>query len=142
VPSPADIEQAKASAGKLRDMAAKKAGTPKYTLTDNRGTTVELSESAFKILMEALRAMAAGNAIMLAPIEAEVTTQQAAELLNVSRPYLVNLLESGEIPFRTVGRYRRIKYQDILDYQGRRSKRRTQAMDELVAQAQELDMGY
>ena len=123
-------------------MAAKKAGTPKYTLTDNRGTTVELSESAFKILMEALRAMAAGNAIMLAPIEAEVTTQQAAELLNVSRPYLVNLLESGEIPFRTVGRYRRIKYQDILDYQGRRSKRRTQAMDELVAQAQELDMGY
>ena len=142
VPSPADIALAKVSAGKIPDMTAKKAAPPKYLLTDNRGTTIEISESTFKIVVEALRAMAEGNAVMLSPVEIEVTTQQAAELLNVSRPYLVSLLESGEIPFNTVGRYRRIKHQDILDYQARRNNRRKAAMDELVVQAQELDMGY
>lgn len=141
-PSTADIELAKLSAEKIPDMTAPKAAPPKYTLSDNRGTTIELSESAFKILVEALRAMAEGNAISLALVEDEVSTQQAAELLNVSRPYVVNLLKSGQIPYETVGRYRRIKLQDLLDYQERRSNRRKAAMDELVAQAQELDMGY
>jgi len=86
--------------------------------------------------------MAGGNAVMLIPIEAEVTTQQAAEMLNVSRPYLVSLLESAEIAYRNVGRYRRIRHQDILDYQSGRTHRRKTAMDELVSQAQELNMGY
>jgi excisionase family DNA binding protein len=74
--------------------------------------------------------------------EGELTTQQAAELLNVSRPYLVRLLESGEIAYRKVGRYHRIRHQDILDYQSGRTHRRKTAMDELVSQAQELNMGY
>jgi excisionase family DNA binding protein len=142
VPTAADVEVAKACAGKILDMTAEKASPPKYTVTDNRGTTIELSESVFRVLIEALKAMAQGNAVMLAPIETEVTTQQAAELLNVSRPYLVSLLEQGKIPFRTVGRYRRIKLQEILDYQAERSSRRQKAMDEMVAQSQALDMGY
>jgi excisionase family DNA binding protein len=142
VPSPADIALAKVSAGKIPEMTAKKTARPKYMLTDNRGTTIELSQSAFKIVVETLKAMAKGKAVMLSPVELELTTQQAAELLNVSRPYLVSLLESGQIPFQTVGRYRRIKHQDLLDYQARRINRRKAAMDELVSQAQELDMGY
>ncbi len=133
LPTPADIEVAKASEPKIWDMIAAKKSPPRYTVSDSRGTSIELSEAVFKVLLEALRAMACGNAVMLAPIEAEVTTQQAAELLNVSRPFLVGLLEQGKIPFRMVGRYRRIKYQDILDYQARRSHRRKQAMGELVS---------
>lgn len=142
VPTSADVEVAKASASKILDMTAKKASPPIYTVSDNRGTTIELSESVFRVLIEAVKAMAEGNAVMLASIETEVTTQQAADLLNVSRPYLVSLLETNKIPFRTVGRYRRIKLQDIFDYQSAREKRRTESLDELVAQAQDLDMGY
>jgi excisionase family DNA binding protein len=142
VPSPEEIEQAKVSSRKIAELAAKRVRRPKYALTDNKGTSIQLSDSAFQVVVEALNAMAEGNAVMLVPIESEMTTQQAAEVLNVSRPYLVSLLESGEIPYRNVGRYRRILYQDILDYQARRAHRRKETMDELVSQAQELNMGY
>jgi excisionase family DNA binding protein len=86
--------------------------------------------------------MAGGHSVMLVPIDAELTTQQAAEMLNVSRPFLVSLLESGEIAYRNVGRYRRIKRQDLLDYQSRRMHRLDESMNELTAQAQDLGMGY
>jgi excisionase family DNA binding protein len=142
IPSPAEVEQAKVSSRQIAELTAKAAPEPRYALTDHKGTEIELSESAFRVLVETLNAMADGNAVMLIPIEAEVTTQQAAEMLNVSRPYLVSLLESGEIAFRNVGRYRRIKHQDILDYQASRTHRRKETMDELVTQAQELNMGY
>ena len=142
VPSLAEVEQAKVSARQIAELTAKAAPEPRYALKDNIGTEIALSESAFRVLVQALNAMAAGNAVMLIPIEAEVRTQQAAEMLNVSRPYLVSLLETGEIPYRNVGRYRRIRYQDILDYQSRRVHRRKETMDELVSQAQELNMGY
>ena len=142
VPSASEVELAKVSVRQIAELAAKAAPAPKYALTDHKGTEIELSESAFRVLVEALSAMAGGNAVMLVQVEAEVTTQQAAEMLNVSRPYLVSLLESGEIAYRNVGRYRRIRYQDLLDYQARRTHRRKEAMDELVAQAQELNIGY
>lgn len=142
VPSPAEIEQAQVSSRKIAELTAK--GTPqqRYAFTDSKGTDIELSESACRVLLEALNAMAGGHSVMLVPLEAELTTQQAAEMLNVSRPFLVGLLESGEIAYRKVGRYRRIKRQDVLDYQVRRSHRRDEALDELTAQAQELGMGY
>jgi excisionase family DNA binding protein len=142
VPSPAEIEQAKVSSRQIAELSAKARTKPRYALTGDKGTKIELSGSAFQVLVETLNAMAAGNAVMLIPIEAEITTQQAAELLNVSRPYLVNLLESGAIAYRNVGRYRRIRYQDILNYQARKTHNRKETMDELVSQAQELKLGY
>ena len=142
IPSAAEVEQAKISSRQIAELTAVAATGPRYSLRDTHGLEIEVSESAFRILTEALNAMARGNAVMLVPIEAEVGTQQAAEMLNVSRPFLVNLLEEGQIPFRNVGRYRRIKYQDILLYQARRVSRRKETMDELVSQAQELNMGY
>lgn len=142
VPSPAEVELAKVSARQIAELTAKAIPQPRYALTDHKGTEIELSESAFRVLVDALNTMAAGNAVMLVPVEAEVTTQQAAEMLNVSRPYLVGLLESGEIAYRNVGRYRRILLQDLLNYQARRIHHRKAAMDELVNQAQELNLGY
>lgn len=98
--------------------------------------------SAFQLLVDILTQMARGNAITLIPIHAELTTQQAADLINVSRPLLVKLLESGAIPHRLVGRHRRIRFEDLMIYQQQTDTQRLKALDELAQQAQVLNRGY
>lgn len=142
VPSPLDVEQARVSARKITELISKNRKKSEFVLTDNKGTSIELSEAAFQVLSQALDEMAKGNAVVLMPMEAELSTQQAADMLNVSRPFLVGLLDSGKIPFRFVGRYRRILYQDLLSYQNTKRQDRLKTMDALVKQAQELNLGY
>lgn len=98
--------------------------------------------SAIRLLADILNQTAQGNAVSLVPIGHTLTTQQAADLLNVSRPYLVKLLEAGKISFTKVGRHRRIKYEDLLAYMDKSDEISRQAVDELSKQAQELGMGY
>jgi len=92
--------------------------------------------------MKVLAVMSEGKAFSLIPMDEELTTQQAADILNVSRPYLNNVLDLGEIAHRKVGRNRRIKFGDLLEYKKLQEKKSKQALQELVNEAQDLDLGY
>ncbi len=106
------------------------------------GHDVILPKQALVLLRDLLVEMAQGNAVTIVPTHAELTTQEAANVLNVSRPHFVKLLESGEIPFSKTGTHRRVLYQDVLSYRKARKQHSDAALDELVEQAQTNDMGY
>ena len=105
-------------------------------------TDVTVPVSAIHMLVDILNQMAQGNAVSLVPIHAELTTQQAADLLNVSRPFLVKQLEGGAIPFYKVGRHRRVRFSDLMASREGLDQQTADAADELAAQAQELGLGY
>lgn len=109
---------------------------------DREAETVILPEPAFRLLLNVLSNMAEGNTVTLVPINAELTSQQAADLLNVSRPFLIQLLERGEIPHHKVGKHRRVRSKDLMAYKHRIDKERHEVLDQLVAEAQELGLGY
>ncbi len=97
---------------------------------------------ALRLLLSVLSEMARGNAVSLIPLHAEMSTQEAADILNVSRPYVVGLLEKGAIPFRKVGVQRRVLFSDLMDYKARCDSDRRMALDGLARQAQDLRLGY
>ncbi|ACB52037.1 unknown [Crocosphaera subtropica ATCC 51142] len=144
IPSESEIKTAQESSRILAShlQSNHQSQTIKLLKNDSTEQVVEIPASAFHLLIDILTQMAQGNAITLIPIHAELTTQEAADILNVSRPYVIKLLESGEIPFTKVGKHRRIRFEDIMNYKDNIDRKRSEVLDKLVEQAQELNMGY
>jgi len=99
-----------------------------------------LPAAAVRLLGALLTELAKGNAVTLMPHHAELTSQEAADLLNVSRPFLVSLLESGQLPFHKVGTHRRVRFSDLMTYKRRRDAESEEALRELAAISQELKL--
>lgn len=107
---------------------------------DGGETDLVVPRTAVELLARVLAHLAEGQSISIVPERAELTTQQAADLLNVSRPYLIGLLESGEIDFRRVGTHRRVQAGSLMEYKGRDDVRRRDAADELATLAQDMGL--
>jgi excisionase family DNA binding protein len=144
LPSEQDIFLARESGRALSSILLTRAEAQQIDLHDEQGSvrTVRIPTSALRLLLDVLIEIGQGNAVSIIPIHAELTTQETADVLNVSRPFLVQLLEKGDIPFHKTGTHRRVRYQDVLDYKTRIDAERRKILDELAAEAQELDMGY
>jgi len=106
------------------------------------GQVLALPQAAKRLLAHLLMEMSRGNAVTIIPIHAEMTTQEAADYLNISRPHLVKLLETESIPYRKVGSHRRVCFRDLKAYRDGTATDRANALDELTALSQELGMGY
>jgi excisionase family DNA binding protein len=104
--------------------------------------SVTLPAKALRLLVDILAQMAEGNAVSVIPVSAELTTQEAADLLSVSRPYMVRLIEDGDIFHRKIGSHRRILAKDVMTYKTKIDAARLKTLVELSEQAQKLKMGY
>ena len=107
-----------------------------------QGQPIDLPAGAVDLLMQVLEAMARGQGVTLIPERAELTTVQAADILNVSRPFLIKLLDQRAIPHRKVGKHRRIRMEDVMAYKDAIDRERERVLEQLTQEAQSHDMGY
>lgn len=99
-----------------------------------------LPQTVFQVLRQIVHLMMQGRAIFIVPADKEVSTQEAADVLNVSRPFLIKLLEEGKIPFINVGSHRRIRFNDLMDFKKRRDAKREEALEKIARLSQELGL--
>ncbi len=140
IPTEKEIQLSTESSRILAGMAMSKEHT--FEIKVDGKKTIHIPSSVFKMLLNILTQMSAGNAVTVIPIHMEITTQEAANLLNVSRPYLIDLLEAKKIPYRKVGTRRKILFQDVMNYKKKDDEERLKVLEALTKEAQDLDMGY
>lgn len=145
-PDDPDTELARAALDKVKTFLASHPRTdhdhePVRITVQEDGETLTVPRSVVELVARVLAHMAAGRGVSVVPLHAELTTQEAADILNVSRPFLIGLLDAGEIKYRLVGTHRRIKAESLLDYQRADDARRREAVDELATLGQEMGLG-
>ncbi|PAT32770.1 helix-turn-helix domain-containing protein [Vandammella animalimorsus] len=144
LPAEAEMKAAEQGQHALTACLATQLKTQRIQIFDDHqhAHQVELPTSALRLLVDILAELADGNAVRVVPVHTELTTQEAADLLNVSRPHLVKLLEEGVLAFHRTGKHRRVKLADLMEYKQARERASAQAMAELAQQSQTLGMGY
>ena len=144
LPLEKEVEAAVQGQRELASLLSTKFETQRIDIFDkeDKPHRIVLQTSALRLLVDILGELALGNAVKVVPVHAELTSQEAADLLNVSRPHLVKMLEEGAIPFTKTGRHRRVRFSDLMAFKQRRDEQSQEAMEALVQQAQELGMGY
>ncbi|TAM63853.1 MAG: DNA-binding protein [Rhodanobacter sp.] len=138
--SPQETELARSSS-RLLAACIGHGPTARLRVIDGDGD-IEVPVTALRMLVDILANMAEGNAMSLVPIHAELTTQQAADFLNVSRPYLIGLVERSELPCHKVGTHRRVYFRDLMAYREKRATQSHAALDAMAEQAQKLHLDY
>jgi excisionase family DNA binding protein len=143
VSAPAEQRAGVAALYKVLDTMARplKRHAPKCKLVGPKGESIAVPESVFYVLERVAQVMARGDAITIVPVGKELTTQQAADLLNVSRQYLVRLLEAERIPYKKTGKHRRLRIEDVLAFKETRDQDRRQGLAELTRLTEEFG-GY
>ncbi len=141
-PTALEANLARLSGQRLSRYAQPKRSLSLRVTEADQDQAIELPAGAVALLMDILAAMAAGRGVTIIPENAELTTVQAATLLNVSRPFLIKLLAEGALPHRKVGKHRRILLDDVMAYKSGIDADREAILDRLTADAQENDMGY
>ncbi len=109
-------------------------------LVDGHGHPVSVPDELLEVLATIVKHLQAGDGVSVAPLHAELSTFEAADLLNVSRPHLIKVLESGAMPFRLVGTHRRVRLIDVLAYRDHQAERSEKALSELTRQAEDLGL--
>lgn len=142
LPTPADTAVARASASHLVGALARTNSTVRLRVEEPDGANelVTVPSAAFRLLVSILSEMAHGNAVRVIPHHAELTTGEAANLLNVSRPYVVRLLDEGQIPSHKVGTHRRVLFKDVMTYRDEHYRARGIVLDRMAAIDQELGL--
>jgi len=140
-PDPSEQEELIELREQLARMAAQQ-GRAVARLIGPDGIEAEIPASAFAALQTAVRDMAQGLTITLIPHDKELTTREAADILNLSRPFLVKLLDRGDIPYHRVGTHRRVQVEDVLAYRELRASRRREKLRELTELSEQLEGGY
>ena len=141
-PSALDAAVARSSGQLLSPFARRNRALTMRVTDAGQEQPIELPAGAVAMLMEILESMAAGRGVTIVPENAELTTVEAAEVLNVSRPFVIKLLDGKKIPFRKVGKHRRIRMEDVMAFKAAIDSERQSVLDQLAAEAQEQDMGY
>ncbi len=141
-PSPTDAAIARDTGARLSRYLRQKGPLSLRVRDDKDQEPIELPSGAVALLMDILEAMAAGRGITLIPENAELTTVEAAEILNVSRPFLIKLLDERAIPHRKVGKHRRVRMEDVMSYKLAIDQERESVLDELARDGQAQGMGY
>ncbi len=139
----AATEQERSQIAKVEDFFARLDNESKPScrrLVSATGEEIELPQPVFHLLSQLVHDLAQGNSVTIVPVHKELTTQEAADILNVSRQYLVELLEAGVIPFTLVGTHRRICFGDLMDYKERRDASRREGLSRLTKKSQKLDL--